>query len=118
VLAHALFYVVPKTWQETWQDFLKGEVTSCEYIILVFVMIVFLLSLKCQSITLLELKSYKVSEVIKMLKDDNWYLVAQKGSHRQFKNSVKQGKVTINGKPGDTLSQFLLNNIFKQAGWK
>jgi len=33
-------------------------------------------------------------------------------------SSVKQGKVTINGKPSDTLSQFLLNNIFKQAGWK
>jgi predicted RNA binding protein YcfA (HicA-like mRNA interferase family) len=53
-----------------------------------------------------------------MLKDDKWYLVAQKGSHRQFKHGVKQGKVTINGKPSDTLSQFLLNNIFKQAGWK
>ena len=53
-----------------------------------------------------------------MLKDDNWYLVAQKGSHRQFKHNTKHGKVTINGKPGDTLSQFLLNNIFKQAGWK
>lgn len=85
---------------------------------LVFVMIVFLLSLKCQTITLLELKSYKVSEVIRMLKDDNWYLVAQKGSHRQFKHSVKLGKVTINGKLSETLSQFLLNNIFKQAGWK
>jgi predicted RNA binding protein YcfA (HicA-like mRNA interferase family) len=81
-------------------------------------MIVLLLSLKCQTIILFELKSYKVSEVIKMLKDDNWYMVAQKGSHRQFKHSVKQGKVTINGKPSDTLSQFLLNNIFKQAGWK
>jgi len=53
-----------------------------------------------------------------MLKDDNWYLVAQKGSHRQFKHTAKHGKVTINGKPGDTFSQFLLNNIFKQAGWK
>ncbi len=74
--------------------------------------------MKCQTITLFELKSYKVSEVIKMLKDDNWYLEVQKGSHRQFKHSVKQGKVTINGKPSDTLSQFLLNNIFKQAGWK
>jgi predicted RNA binding protein YcfA (HicA-like mRNA interferase family) len=81
-------------------------------------MIVFSLSLKCQKITLFELKSYKVSEVIKMLKDDNWYLVAQKGSHRQFKNSVKHGKVTLNGKLSETLSQFLLNNIFKQAGWK
>jgi predicted RNA binding protein YcfA (HicA-like mRNA interferase family) len=64
------------------------------------------------------LKSYKVFDILKMLKDDGWYLVAQKGSHRQFKHAVKRGKVTINGKPGDTLSQFLLNNIFKQAGWK
>ena len=53
-----------------------------------------------------------------MLKDENWYLVAQKGSHRQFKHTTKHGRVTINGKPGDTLSQFLLNNIFKKAGWK
>ena len=81
-------------------------------------MVVFLLSLKCQTITPIDLKSYKVSEVIKMLKDDNWYVVAQKGSHRQFKHTTKHGKVTINGKPGDTLSQFLLNNIFKQTGWK
>jgi predicted RNA binding protein YcfA (HicA-like mRNA interferase family) len=53
-----------------------------------------------------------------MLKDDNWYLAAQRGSHRQFKHTIKRGKITINGKPSDTLSQFLLNNIFKQAGWK
>jgi predicted RNA binding protein YcfA (HicA-like mRNA interferase family) len=64
------------------------------------------------------LKSYKVIDILKMLKDDGWYLVAQKGSHRQFKHAVKHGKVTINGKPSDTLSRFLLNNIFKQAGWK
>lgn len=81
-------------------------------------MIVFLLSLGCQTIIQFDLKSYKVSEVIKMLKDDNGYLAAQKGSHRKFKHNVKHGKVTINGKPSDTLSQFLLNNIFKQAGWK
>jgi predicted RNA binding protein YcfA (HicA-like mRNA interferase family) len=81
-------------------------------------MIVFLLSLLCQTITPFDLKSCKVSEVLRMLKDDNWYLVAQKGSHRQFKHTIKHGKVTINGKPSDTLSQFLMNNIFKQAGWK
>ena len=81
-------------------------------------MVVFLLSLKCQTITPIDLKSYKESEVMKMLKDDNWYLVAQKGSHRQFKHATKHGRVTINGKPSYTLSQFLLNNIFKQAGWK
>jgi predicted RNA binding protein YcfA (HicA-like mRNA interferase family) len=53
-----------------------------------------------------------------MLKMDGWYLYNQKGSHRQFKHPINKGKVTINGKPGDNLSQFLLNSIFKQAGWK
>jgi predicted RNA binding protein YcfA (HicA-like mRNA interferase family) len=66
-------------------------------------MVVYLLSLKCQTITPIDLKSYKVREVIKMLKDDNWYLVAQKGSHRQFKHATKHGRVTINGKTSDTL---------------
>lgn len=64
------------------------------------------------------MKSYKVSDVLKMLKMDGWYLYNQKGSHRQFKHPVKKGKVTVNGKSGDHLSQFLLNSIFKQAGWK
>ena len=53
-----------------------------------------------------------------MLKEDGWFLHAQKGSHRQFKHPEKSGKVTINGKPSDTLSQELLNSIFKQAGWR
>lgn len=64
------------------------------------------------------MKRLKVSEVLEMLKKDGWQLAAQKGSHRQFKHPSKKGKVTVNGKPGDTLSQFLLNSIFKQAGWK
>jgi len=53
-----------------------------------------------------------------MLKEDGWYLHDQKGSHRQFKHLTKKGKVTVNGKPSDTMNQFLLNSIFKQAGWK
>lgn len=65
-----------------------------------------------------QMKSLKVSEIIKMLEKDGWYLKAQKGSHRQFKHPEKKGKVTVNGKSSDTLSQELLNSIFKQAGWK
>jgi len=61
---------------------------------------------------------YKVSDVLRMLKEDGWYLHDQKGSHRQFKHLTKKGKVTVNGKPNDTMNQFLLNSIFKQAGWK
>ena len=53
-----------------------------------------------------------------MLQKDGWYLKAQKGSHRQFKHPEKKGKVIVNGKSSDTLSQELLNSIFKQTGWK
>lgn len=64
------------------------------------------------------MKKYKVKEIIKMLEEDGWFLVATKGSHRQFKHPSKAGKVTVNAKPSDVLSQEVLNSIFKQAGWK
>ena len=64
------------------------------------------------------MKKLKVFEILKMLGDDGWNLHDQKGSHRQFKHPTKKGKVTVNGKPSDTLEQFILNNIFKQAGWR
>jgi len=64
------------------------------------------------------MKRLKVKEVIKMLEAEGWSLKNQKGSHRQFKHSTKTTKVTVNGKQSDTLSQELLNSIFKQAGWK
>jgi predicted RNA binding protein YcfA (HicA-like mRNA interferase family) len=64
------------------------------------------------------MKRLKVREVIKLLEEDNWRLAYQAGSHRQFKNPAKKGKVTVNGKLSDTLSQELLNSIFKQAGWR
>ena len=64
------------------------------------------------------MKRYKVKEVIKLLEDDGWKLIATRGSHRQFKHPEKSGKVTINGHKNDTLDQFILNSIWKQAGWK
>ena len=53
-----------------------------------------------------------------MLAKEGWYIVRQKGSHRQLKHPSRQGLVTVNGKPSDTLDQYLLNSIWKQAGWK
>lgn len=54
-----------------------------------------------------------------MLKDDGWYLHSHNGtSHRQFKHPTKKGKVTVNGKPSDNISQEVLNSIFKQARWR
>lgn len=63
------------------------------------------------------MEKLKTRTVLKMLEDDGWYLDRQKGSHRQYKHPTKKGTVTINGKPNAVLSQFLLNSIFKQAGW-
>lgn len=64
------------------------------------------------------MKAYKVIEMIRMLKADGWYILTQKGSHRQFKHPTKKGRVTINGKLSDTLDQELINSIYKQAGWR
>ena len=80
------------------------------------VMILFLLSLQRQTIG--NMKRLKVIEVIRLLEADGWYLSYTNGDHRQFKHPTKPGKVTVNGKKSDVLSQFLLNSIWKQAGWK
>lgn len=64
------------------------------------------------------MKRYKVRDIIRMLMADGWIHVSTTGSHRQFKHPNKPGRVTVNGSPGDVLSQFILNSIFKQAGWK
>jgi len=41
----------------------------------------------------------KVSKILDALSRDGWELVAQKGSHRQYKHPTKTGKVTVNGQP-------------------
>jgi len=64
------------------------------------------------------MKRYKAKEVIKLLESEKWYLKYINGDHRQFKHPTEKGKVTVNGKLNDTLSQELLNNIWKQAGWR
>lgn len=65
------------------------------------------------------MKRYKNKEIVKMLIADGWYELPRTASgHRQFKHSVKNGRVTLHGKDSDTVDQFLLNSIFKQAGWR
>jgi len=60
----------------------------------------------------------KVAEVLRLLHDDGWHLVATRGSHRQFKHPSKPGRVTVPGKPSDDLAPGTLNSIFKQAGFR
>jgi predicted RNA binding protein YcfA (HicA-like mRNA interferase family) len=57
----------------------------------------------------------KVPEAIVMLQADGWFLIATRGSHRQFKHPTKPGRVTVAGKPSDELAPGTLNSIFKQA---
>jgi len=57
----------------------------------------------------------KIREVITMLKDDGWYLLITKGSHRHYKHPVKKGRVTIAGHLNDDLPPGTLNSVFKQA---
>ena len=58
----------------------------------------------------------KISEALKILAEDGWFLVATRGSHRQFKHTNIPGRVTVAGKPSDDLAPGTLNSIFKQAG--
>jgi predicted RNA binding protein YcfA (HicA-like mRNA interferase family) len=58
----------------------------------------------------------QVRDVLGRLRDDGWYLVAIRGSHRQFKHPTKPGRVTVPGKPGDELPVGTLLSILKQAG--
>ena len=64
------------------------------------------------------MRRYKVRQVIRMLRKDGWTLDRTNGDHRQFVHKEKKGTVTVTGKNSDDLSQFLLNSIWKQAGWK
>jgi predicted RNA binding protein YcfA (HicA-like mRNA interferase family) len=56
-------------------------------------------------------------EMIRMLEQDGWYLVGIRGSHHQYKHSVKPGRVTVKH-PESDLPKGTINSILKQAGLK
>jgi len=58
----------------------------------------------------------KIRDMIKIIEEDGWFQVYQKGSHRQYKHPDKKGRVTIAGHPGDDLAPGTFNSVFKQAG--
>jgi len=53
-----------------------------------------------------------------MLEADGWFLVATRGSHRQYKHPTKSGRVTVAGHPAEDLAPGTLNSILKQSGLK
>lgn len=63
------------------------------------------------------MKVLKVSEIIRQLEQNGWYLHRHTGtSHRQFKHPAIKGKVTVNGKASTDISGSLLKSIEKQSG--
>ena len=56
-------------------------------------------------------------EVLRLLRDDGWYEIYQKGAHLHLEHPDKPGKVTV---PihGGTLPPGTLNSILRQAGLK
>ena len=56
-------------------------------------------------------------EVIRRLRDDGWFEVAQSGSHKQFKHPFKPGRVTV-VYPKKDIPEGTLRSIEKQSGLK
>jgi predicted RNA binding protein YcfA (HicA-like mRNA interferase family) len=57
----------------------------------------------------------KVRDILRLLHNDGWKLVRQRGSHRQLQHETKPGTVTVAGKPGDELHPKTAASIIRQA---
>jgi predicted RNA binding protein YcfA (HicA-like mRNA interferase family) len=58
----------------------------------------------------------KVSDIITIITKDGWFEVRQRGSHKQYKHSVKKGLVTVAfHKMSDDVALGTLDSILKQA---
>jgi predicted RNA binding protein YcfA (HicA-like mRNA interferase family) len=53
-----------------------------------------------------------------MIEADGRFLVATRGSHRQYKHPFEIGRVTVAGHLTDDLAPGTLSSILKQAGLK
>ena len=57
-----------------------------------------------------------IRQLVRLLEEDGWIQVRQKGSHRQFRHAVKTGTVTVAGKSSADVPIGTLNSVLKQAG--
>ena len=62
-------------------------------------------------------KSYSSREVIKILKEDGWFLKRTRGDHHQFKHPTKRGLVTV-PHPKKDLDIEEMASISEQSGLK
>jgi predicted RNA binding protein YcfA (HicA-like mRNA interferase family) len=57
----------------------------------------------------------KVSEILRLIGRDGWYLDRQKGSHRQYKHPSKRGLVTVSGSQATIFTP--RRETVSEAGW-
>ncbi|MFN4254558.1 MAG: type II toxin-antitoxin system HicA family toxin [Saprospiraceae bacterium] len=57
-------------------------------------------------------------ELINLLKDNGWYEVRQKGSHKVFKHDEKRMLITVPEHGKRDIAKGTLNAILKEAGLK
>lgn len=55
-------------------------------------------------------------KLIRLLKQDGWFLVDVAGDHHQFKHPMKQGRVTV-PHPNKDLPVGTVRSVYRQAGW-
>ena len=60
----------------------------------------------------------KFADLLKLLERDGWFVVRQRGSHRQLHHPTKPGTVTIAGKPSTDVPPGTKSSILKQASLK
>ena len=56
-----------------------------------------------------------VRDMLATLRGDGWFIVRQRGSHRQLHHATKRGTVTVAGKPKKTLHPKVVASILRQA---
>ena len=60
----------------------------------------------------------KAREIVRILEEDGWKLVRQKGSHMQFHHPIKKSTVTVPFHGAKDLAKGDVASIRKQAGLK
>ena len=60
----------------------------------------------------------KIRELLTRLRQDGWYEVRRRGSHRVMRHAAKRGIVVVAGNPNAAIKAGTLGQVLKQAGMK
>ncbi len=60
----------------------------------------------------------KVTELLRLLAKEGWYIAGIKGSHRQLKHPTRSGLITVAGKPSDEIIKGTFGSILRMSGMK